>query len=156
MRQVVGERPDGRIRCTLSASPKAIKGLVAKNSGPGIIESTIEEIEVYCIDSNYSWMAPITNYLQDEKVPTYQLEAKKIRREVAKYPNRLYRREFLNSLLRCLDLNEAKYAMVEVHEGICGTHIGGRSLASKIARVDYYWPTLKKDCLEFVKKCDRC
>ncbi|RDX74303.1 hypothetical protein CR513_45968, partial [Mucuna pruriens] len=37
-----------------------------------------------------------------------------------------------------------------------GTHIGGRALASKIARVGYYWPTLKTDCMNYVKKCDKC
>ncbi|XP_025702637.1 uncharacterized protein [Arachis hypogaea] len=36
--------------------------------------------------------------------------------------------------------------MDEVHEGVCGTHIGGRSLASKILRAGYYWPTLQQDC----------
>ncbi|RDX97347.1 hypothetical protein CR513_19888, partial [Mucuna pruriens] len=35
--------------------------------------------------------------------------------------------------------------MKEVHEGICGTHIGGWALASKVARAGYCWPTLKRD-----------
>ncbi|XP_057760837.1 uncharacterized protein LOC130981250 [Arachis stenosperma] len=38
--------------------------------------------------------------------------------------------------------------MEETHEGICGTHIGGRSLATKVLRAGYYWLTLRKDCLE--------
>ncbi|RDY02343.1 hypothetical protein CR513_14206, partial [Mucuna pruriens] len=32
----------------------------------------------------------------------------------------------------------------------------GRALAGKIARVGYYWPTLKADCMDYVKKCDKC
>ncbi|RDX92673.1 hypothetical protein CR513_25161, partial [Mucuna pruriens] len=60
-------------------------------------------------------------------------------KEAAKYTmvgQRLYRRGFAFPLLKCLDQEEAEYTMKEVHEGICGTHIGGRALASKIARAD--------------------
>ncbi|RDX67793.1 hypothetical protein CR513_53285, partial [Mucuna pruriens] len=39
--------------------------------------------------------------------------------------------------------------------GVWGIHISGRALASKIARVEYYWPTLKKDWTIFVKRCDK-
>nr|KYP36963.1 Transposon Ty3-I Gag-Pol polyprotein [Cajanus cajan] len=46
--------------------------------------------------------------------------------------------------------------MREVHEGICGSHSGGRTLAAKVLRAGYYWPTLKGDCAEFVKKCVQC
>ncbi|KAK3018400.1 hypothetical protein RJ639_003855 [Escallonia herrerae] len=44
----------------------------------------------------------------------------------------------------------------EVHEGICGQHLGGRSLAHKILRQGYYWPGMQKDVIKFAKKCDRC
>ncbi|RDX80483.1 hypothetical protein CR513_38964, partial [Mucuna pruriens] len=40
--------------------------------------------------------------------------------------------------------------------GVCKTHIGRRVLVSKVARVGYYWPTLKRDCTEFVKRFDKC
>ncbi|RDX95388.1 hypothetical protein CR513_22088, partial [Mucuna pruriens] len=45
-------------------------------------------------------------------------------------------------------------AIKEVHEGACGSYIGGRALASKIAQAGFYWPTIKRDSLAFVKKCD--
>ncbi|RDX87983.1 hypothetical protein CR513_30483, partial [Mucuna pruriens] len=51
---------------------------------------------------------------------------------------------------------DGERAIKEVHEGACGSHIGGRALASKLARVGFYWPTIKKDSLAFVKKCDKC
>ncbi|RDX59106.1 Pol polyprotein, partial [Mucuna pruriens] len=51
---------------------------------------------------------------------------------------------------------EAKYVIRDVHEGICGTHIGGRALARKIARAGYYFPTLKSECMDYVRKCDKC
>ncbi|XP_016206763.1 uncharacterized protein LOC107647158 [Arachis ipaensis] len=46
--------------------------------------------------------------------------------------------------------------MNEVHKGACVTHIGGQSLASKILRAGYYWPTLQQDCMYKVKHCDHC
>ncbi|RDY14220.1 pol, partial [Mucuna pruriens] len=83
----------------------------------------------------------------------------KIAKEAAKYTilgQQLYRRGFSFPLLRCLDQVDSPYVLKEVHEGICGTHIGGKALASKIARAGYYWPTLKRDCMDYVKKCDKC
>ena len=44
----------------------------------------------------------------------------------------------------------------EVHEGICGNHIGARSLAAKTLRQGYYWPIMLKDATELVKKCKIC
>ena len=40
----------------------------------------------------------------------------------------------------------------EVHEGICGNHIGARTLAAKTLRQGYYWPTMLKDSTKLVKK----
>ncbi|XP_072066863.1 uncharacterized protein [Arachis hypogaea] len=46
----------------------------------------------------------------------------------------LYRRGFSQPLLKCLSKDEAHEVMNEVHEGVCGNHIGGRALAAKIIR----------------------
>ncbi|KAL0713496.1 hypothetical protein Bca4012_020474 [Brassica carinata] len=46
--------------------------------------------------------------------------------------------------------------MEEVHSGSCGNHSGGRSLAVKIKRHGYYWPTMIKDCEKFARKCEKC
>lgn len=46
--------------------------------------------------------------------------------------------------------------MSEIHEGVCASHIRGRSLAFKVLRAGFYWLTLRKDCMEFVKKCEKC
>ena len=44
----------------------------------------------------------------------------------------------------------------KVHEGICGNHIGARTLAAKTLRQGYNWPTMLKDATELVKKCKTC
>ena len=68
----------------------------------------------------------------------------------------LYKRGFSQPYLRCLSHNEADYVMREVHEGICRNHSGARSLVHKLIRAGYYWPTMLKDALAYVKTCDKC
>lgn len=69
---------------------------------------------------------------------------------------KLYRRSLTEPLLRCLSPEETVTAITEVHMGICGEHLGGKNLALKITREGLFWPTLRKDCEEFVKKCQPC
>ncbi|GKV47147.1 hypothetical protein SLEP1_g54067 [Rubroshorea leprosula] len=59
-------------------------------------------------------------------------------------------------LLRCLTPYEAEYAVREVHEGVCGTHIDGKTLARKLLRYGYYWPPMVEDAQNYVKKCPTC
>uniref|UniRef100_A0A2N9FNY5 Integrase catalytic domain-containing protein n=1 Tax=Fagus sylvatica TaxID=28930 RepID=A0A2N9FNY5_FAGSY len=58
--------------------------------------------------------------------------------------------------LRCLSPEEADYVIREVHEGVCGNHSGARSLAHKLTRAGYYWPSLLHDATQYVKACDKC
>ena len=44
--------------------------------------------------------------------------------------------------------------LAELHEGICGNHPGGRTLAHLAHTQGYYWPTMKADAADYVKKCD--
>ena len=68
----------------------------------------------------------------------------------------LYKKSSDITLLRCLDEAEARDALREVHEGICSTHPIGHMMARKIQRVDYFWMTLEKDCMGYVRKCHKC
>ena len=58
--------------------------------------------------------------------------------------------------LKCVDQDEAKYILEEIHEGVCGDHAGPRSLVSKVIRTCYFWPTMQADAVELVKRCDKC
>lgn len=42
----------------------------------------------------------------------------------------------------------------EIHQGVCGAHEGATTLANKIFRQDYYWPTVKKEVEDFLRRCD--
>ena len=50
----------------------------------------------------------------------------------------LYKRGFSMSYLKCVDDDEAKYILEEIHGGICGDHVGPRSLVSKAIRIGYF------------------
>ena len=47
-------------------------------------------------------------------------------------------------ILKCVGKEDANYILKEVHEGICGNHIGAWTLVGKTLRQVYYWPTMLK------------
>lgn len=47
-----------------------------------------------------------------------------------------YKRSFSLTLLKCLRFLETKYALREIHERICGSHLEGRTLSYKICDKD--------------------
>jgi len=44
----------------------------------------------------------------------------------------------------------------ELHEGLCRLHCGAQTMATKVLRAEYYWPTIREDCNEYVKVCKKC
>ena len=48
------------------------------------------------------------------------------------------------------------YVLREVHEGICGNHLGPQSLVGKVVGVGYFWLTVQKDAIKVVQKSDKC
>ncbi|XP_025607612.1 uncharacterized protein [Arachis hypogaea] len=105
------------------------------------------------------WLDPITNFLENGKLPDDEKYAKKLRREAAKYAiiqGQLFRKGLNQPLLKCLHPDQMDYVLREVHEECCGHHIGGKALARKLIRARYYWPSMMADSKEFVKKCVKC
>jgi ribonuclease HI len=138
----------------LASSDEATDQYIEVQHSPSRLEEEISPINV----SN-SWMTPIVNYLEDETLPSDPVEARKLKARSTRFTviqGVLYKRGFSLPYLRCLDEAEADYVMREVHEGICGNHSGARSLVHKIVRAGYYWPTMKKDAVSYVRACDKC
>ncbi|GLT99508.1 hypothetical protein SLE2022_169450 [Rubroshorea leprosula] len=126
---------------------------------PSYTDFTIECQLLSTDPSAPSWITPLMNYLQSGELPEDQPAAKVVKRRAAHFTvldNQLYKRAASMPLLRCLTPYEAEYAVREVHEGVCGTHIGGRTLARKLLRHGYYWPTMVEDAQDYVKKCPTC
>lgn len=58
-------------------------------------------------------------------------------------------------LLKCVPETEGTYILSEIHEGICGSHIGARSLVQKIMRARYFWPTMETDATILIRYCSK-
>ena len=74
------------------------------------------------------------------------LEADKIRKKATSYwlseDSKLYRRSFSGPYLLCVHPDQTKLLLEEMHEGICGSHTGGRSLAHRTITQGYWWPNM--------------
>ena len=71
------------------------------------------------------WHQSIIEYLEHGKLPSDPRHKTEIQRRALSflyYNGMLYRRYFLGLWLRCLDMEEAKQVMAEVHSGVCGAH----------------------------------
>uniref|UniRef100_A0A2N9IC67 Uncharacterized protein n=1 Tax=Fagus sylvatica TaxID=28930 RepID=A0A2N9IC67_FAGSY len=69
---------------------------------------------------------------------------------------KLYRRSFSGPYLLCVHPDIIEDLLYEIHEGICGSHTGGRSLAHRALTQGYWWPYMQKDAVDYVRKCDKC
>ena len=104
-------------------------------------------------------MDPIWDYLIEGSLPDDPKEASKLKTRSTRFTihkGSLYKRGFFTPILKCITGKDADYILREVHEGVCGNHIGARALAGKALRQGYYWPTMLRDAIELVKKCKVC
>jgi ribonuclease HI len=131
---------------------------VGVQSLPSIGSNTTNE--VCSVDQSSSWMSPILAYLKEDILPTDRKEADRIRRIAPRYwvskEGYLYRRSFTGPYLRCVHPDTVQNLLWEIHEGVCGGHTGGRSLAHRAIGQGYWWPYMQKDAAQYVKQCDKC
>ena len=89
------------------------------------------------------WMNPIIDFLAEDQVPEDKKEAKKIRRVASQYwlsaNRKLYWRSFGGPYLSCLDLEKVNELLSELLNGVCGSHVGGRSLAHRVMTQGFWW-----------------
>lgn len=130
------------------------------------LQMSIYEVPAHCFSiekepDGWSWFHDILEYVKNQKYPEQANENDKqtIRRMIAGFVldgNILYKRGKDQVLLRCVDAIEARKILEDVHEGICGTHANGFTMARKIMRLGYYWLTMESDCISFARKCHKC
>lgn len=76
-------------------------------------------------------MEPIIKYLEIRGPLEDELQAHQIKIKSARYSmirDQLYKRSYSGPYLRCLDLEEAKYVLSELHKGVCRNYLGTRHL----------------------------
>ena len=57
---------------------------------------------------------------------------------------------------RCVPESEQGKILQECHASPYGGHFAGDKTTHKILQSSFYWPTIFKDCFEWVKLCDQC
>ncbi|XP_074577859.1 uncharacterized protein LOC141834411 [Curcuma longa] len=105
------------------------------------------------------WRNSILTFLRTGEVPANPEQTRLLKRRAPRFTligDQLYRRAFSRPLLKCLSLEDAEYVLKEAHQGCCGSHAGGRSLARKVLLAGYFWPTLQADAVKLVATCLHC
>jgi hypothetical protein len=68
----------------------------------------------------------------------------------------LFCKNFDNVLMHCLERDEAKKVLSELHAGEIGGNFGGYTTSHKVLRFRYYWPRLFKYAHALCRKCIIC
>jgi hypothetical protein len=152
---------------SLSGTPGAQTGLTNAPTGltgPTVLDSSVSTPWVENSASDglehdkadiVNWRRPIINYLQD---PSQRVD-KKVRWFAFKFTlidGDLYHWTAEDLLLKCLDLDQAKVVVGEVHESICSTHQLTPKIKWLLRRWGFYWPTIIADCFWYYKGCEEC
>ena len=107
---------------------------------------TLDMVQINQVRAGLSWMDSITQFLKEDILPEEKIEANKIRRKATSYwlseDGKLYRRSFSGPYLLCVHPEQTESLLEEMHEGICGSHTGGRSLAHRAITQGYWWPNM--------------
>jgi len=105
-----------------------------------------------------SWMDLIIEFLVEDHLPSESKEADKVRRSATWFwlskDHRLYRRSFGGPYLLCLHPSKVNDLLTKLHDGVCGSHVGGRSLAHQAMTQGFWWPRMQNDTAKYVKRCE--
>ncbi|XP_011076538.1 uncharacterized protein LOC105160758 [Sesamum indicum] len=115
-------------------------------------QPVIDDAEIHVVETADSWKTPFVRYLKYGELPSDAIAAKRLQFKANCFTlvgDDLYKRTTEGIVLKCLDAERSQYVMKEIHEGSCGNHSGGRSLAQKILRQGYL---MVEDAKEFARK----
>jgi hypothetical protein len=92
-------------------------------------------------------------------LPQDEAEARQIQLRAGAYTiinSELYKRSMSGIYQKCIELEEGRELLKEVHQGECGHHASSRALVAKAFRHGFYWPTAKQNAEQLVKQCNGC
>ena len=104
---------------------------------------------LYIAASTNSWYNDLKYYLTHGSRPNHLGPHKKrdLRLKYSQYQlidGVLFRQNYDQFLLRCLEKDDAEHILRELHDGPTGNHLSRETIAHKVLREGYYWPTLFK------------
>ena len=96
-----------------------------------------------------SWMDVVSLFLEKDVLPEEKSKADKVRRKAPRFwlseDRKLYKRSFSGPYLLCVHPEASESLLEELHEGVCGSHTGGRSLSHRALTQRYWWPNMQKE-----------
>ena len=105
-------------------------------------------------------MDSISLYLERDVLLEEKFEVEKAQRKAHRFwlseNRKLYKHSFSIPHLLCVHPEVSESLLEELHEGVCGSHTGGRSISHRAITQGYCWPGMRKEAHEYVKKCDQC
>ena len=131
-----------------------------EEKGREIAENFPDE-QLFQLSLQSPWYADIVNYLACGIMPpefSYQ-QRKRLRTDIRYYiwdDPLLFKRGADLIIRRCVPEGEQSKILKECHSSPYGGHFAGDKTAYKILQSGFYWPTIFKDCFEWVKLCDQC
>ena len=117
--------------------PQIIKvELIMKPSINTMTDDGVARISVTVVTIAEScWMDLIVNFLAEDHISDDEKDASRVRRIASRYwlsaDRKLYQRSFGRPYLLCLHPRRVDEVLTELHEGVYGSHMGGRSLAHR-------------------------
>ncbi|KAL0286765.1 UNVERIFIED_CONTAM: hypothetical protein Sradi_7139900 [Sesamum radiatum] len=121
--------------------------------------STIEEENINIVQIKELWRSPLIQFLKERTLSSDPGAAKRLTFKENRFTmvgEELYERTPEALLLKCLTKMQARYVLTEIHKRSCGNHLSGRTLAQKVVKQGYFWPTMVEDEKEFFKRCKSC
>ena len=92
----------------------------------------------------------IVLFLKGDVLPEDKSKADKVQRKAPRFwlfeDQKLYKRSFFGPYLLCLPPEAVELLLEDLHEGICGSQTGGRSLSHKALLQSYWRP--KRRCMQ--------
>jgi hypothetical protein len=87
---------------------------------------------------------PFSNYLITGDLPQNETEARRLQCRAQAYTViniELYKRSVSGIFQKCVEPEEGRELLKEIHQGECGHHASSRALVAKAFRHGFYWPT---------------
>ena len=125
------------------------------------IEEKFLDEQLFQLSIQVPWYVDIVNYLACGIMPpefSYQ-QRRKLRNDTRFYicdDPLLFRRGTYQIIRGCVPEADQGDIIDQSHASLYGGHFAKERTTYKILKSGFYWPTLFKDCCEWVKHYDRC
>jgi hypothetical protein len=90
-------------------------------------------------------------------LPEDKIDYEQLRHRAGQYTivnDKLFLHAANDTLMKCITLDEGCAIVQDIHVGICGSHVGARSLMGKAYRQGFFWPTTVSNADSLVHQCE--